>query len=311
MLPQPPALGQGEIPAFAYSTRLADIPVRMKQKAESERWIRYELKFQVKDFAEGKNKYAKAFYYVQKDQSRKVPCLIVLPPTGGPRDLVTKIAEPFADKGFTVMAFYRRERFFKPDKPIEYNKHLFQQAVIDVRRGIDFFETRQDADSSRIGIMGLSLGGIVTALATEADGRIKASVSIVSAAHLPDVLDTSGYQVVRKLRKGIMKQENLSRQELKAYCTPLLVEIDPATYADRIDPGRMLMINGRSDAIIKYNVARRTWETYGKPEMIVTVVGHYGTIGSMCYTTRKSYDHFLSVLALEEDENGRVRPKNQ
>ena len=306
--PQTPAMSKGEIPAFAYDLKLDQIEVRLKGSENGPTWTCHELRFAVKDFEQSKNKFAKAFYYKQKDQSKKAPCLVLLPPTGGPRELLKYFAEPFADQGYTVIAFYRRERFFNPNKPIDYNKWLFRQAVIDVRRGIDYFETRPDADTSRVATMGISLGGIIAALATEADGRIKATATVVSSAHLPDLLDTSGYQVVKKLRKGLMKNEKIERDQLIDYTTPHLVEIDPATYADRIDPARMLMINGRADNIIKYNVARRSWETYGKPDMIVIGTGHYSTIFARGFAVSKVQQHFLKVLDLELDENGRVRP---
>lgn len=297
-----------EIPAFSYDLKLKDIPVKIKPQKDGKVWVEYQVKFEVKDFKEGKNKYAKVFYFVQKDTSVKAPCLILLPPTGGPIELIRAYAEDFADKGFTVFAFYRRESFFRPDKPIEFNVNLFRQAVIDVRRSIDYFETREDADTSRIGIMGISLGGIITALATEADPRIKASVTIVSAAYLDEILDTSGYNRIRKLRKGVMKTENVGRDELRAHVAPALKTIDPATYADRIDPARFMMINGRSDNIIKYHVAQKTWETYGRPTMHLTFFGHYGTIGAKGFNVEKTYEHFLKVLKLKENENGLVRP---
>jgi hypothetical protein len=105
-----------------------------------------------------------------------------------------------------------------------------------------------------------------------------------------------------------MDKEKVQRCDLRSYVTPLLCEIDPATYADRIDPARFLMINGRADDIIKYSVAKESWETYGKPDMYVLASGHYSTIFAKWYAIDKIRDHFMKVLGLEWDENSRVRP---
>lgn len=295
-----------EIPAFSYQTKLKDVPVVLKPQGENTFWEEYQLKFRVKDFPEGKNKYAKAFYFVQRDRSKKAPCLILLPPTGGPIKFIREVAIDFADKGYTVMAFYRREQYFRPDKPLDFNINLFRQAVIDVRRGIDYFETRDDADSSRIGVLGISLGGIIAALAAESDQRVDALVTVVSAAHLEEILDTSGFKRVRAFRKGLMKQTGVKRSELRDFCAPVLTEVDPATYADRLDPAAILMINGRADDIIKFNVATRTWKTYGHPARYITGVGHYATIAGKSYYVDKGDAHFQKVLGLVEDEKGRV-----
>jgi esterase/lipase len=298
---------RGEIDFFKYESRIHEIPMQFKFVKETKDWICYRLKFEGKDFVEGKNKYAKAFLFVQKDQTRKAPCLLVLPPTGGPADLAGTFGEYYADRGFTVMGFMRRERFFRPDKPLEYNKHLFRQAVIDVRRGIDFFETREDADSSRVAVMGISLGGIITGLTLASDDRVDAAAMIVSAGHLPQILDTSGYKVVKKLRKGMM-DEGVKREELSAYVEDKISEIDPINYADRIDPGKLIMVNGNMDNIIKKKVAKATWEDLGKPEMRLIPAGHYTTMIFKGYAQRKIYAHFLNLMELEEDENGKVRP---
>lgn len=308
MLAEPPAAAMGEIPAFSYDVKIDQIDVRVEDDEESDRWTCRLVKFKVKDFKEGKNKYAKAYYYAPKNAETDAPCLVVLPPTGGPRELVKKFAQPFADEGYAVLGFQRRERFFRPDKPIEYNKGLFRQAVIDVRRGIDWMVAQPNIDSSRIAVLGVSLGGIIAALSTEADGRIKATATIVSAAHLPDVLDTSGYSVVRKLRKGIMEKEGVERDQLHQFAAERVHDIDPATYADRIDPARMIMINGRADNIIKYSVAKESWETFGKPEMHVIGTGHYSTMIANWYAIDKVKQHFLKVMAMELDKNGHVRP---
>ena len=297
-----------EIKIFEYKRNLHKIHIKLIKNNETDDWEEYLIKFRVKDFEEGNNKYAKAFYYVQKEETKKAPCLIILPPTGGKRDFIKTYADDYAKKGFTIMAFMRREGFFKPEQTLEYNVMLFRQAVIDVRRAIDYFETRMDADSKRIAVMGVSLGGIITALAAEADPRIKAYATIVSSAYLERILETSGYDVVKKFRKTIKTRNKIENEEMAEYAAQILKQVDPATYADRIDPARILMINGYTDNIIKYDLAKATWKIYGKPKMFVTPFGHYLTIGGTDYTFRKTYEHFLEVLELEEDETGRVRP---
>lgn len=296
-----------EIPKFSYEKKLKDIPVHREERAERKTWTEYQLEFKVKDFPDGQNEYARAFYFVQKSAGHRAPCLVLLPPTSGPIYLIRLYAKAFADKGYTVMAFHRRESFPHPNRPVDANVNLFRQAVIDVRRGLDYFETREDADATRIGVLGISLGGIIAALATESDRRIKAAAMVVSAAHLADILDTSGYTRVRRLRAVIMKQHNVRRDELKAYCEPILAPVDPATYADRIDPARLMMINGRSDNIIKLSVVNRSWETYGRPARYLTIGGHYPMIAAASFSVAKAHEHFMKVMALEEDEDGKVR----
>lgn len=311
MMPEPPAATKGEIPFFQYDSRINEIPIsHVKNVEENDIWKCEIIEFRVKDFEESPKNTIKAYRFTQKNTDRNWPILIVMPPTGGPRHLVKDFSEFYADKGFQVLAFMRRERFFKPENSLEYNKHLFRQSVIDIRRGIDYMQIQPNTLQDKVAVMGVSLGGILAALAVEADGRILVGGTIVSAAYLPEILDTSGYKTVRKYRNALMKSQNVERDNLCGYIMAYVYEIDPATYADRIDPGRFIMVNGTLDNIIKYKVAKMTWEKYGRPEMRTVPLGHYSTMIMIGYAQKKLYDHFCKILLLEEDENGMVRTTN-
>ncbi len=274
----------------------AEIPIRMKFVEETERYSMYLVKFEAHDFPDLKSTQAKSYYFVQKDQRKKSPCLIVFPPTGGGMELVEAFAKFFAERGYTTIGFYRREMFFNPDQDIEYNKHVFQQTVIDVRRAIDFLQTQPGVDPNRVGIMGASLGGIISALATQADSRIKATVMMIAAGDLPTILDRSNYSRVYRFRQSLIKRYGLERDQVCQFGRDKLTEIDPLTYASRIDPKRVLMINGSMDTIIPLAAARTTWEAFGKPEWRILPVTHYSSMLLVEYAQHLSWSHFKRVM---------------
>jgi len=99
--------------------------------------------------------------------------------------------------------------------PVNYKKSLGQKAcepasgaalllgetmigwrVFDIRRAVDWIETRADLDATRIGCMGISGGGMATQFAAAVDGRIKVALisgylntfrdSVMSVAHCVD-----------------------------------------------------------------------------------------------------------------------------
>src|SRR5437764_8305349 len=53
---------------------------------------------------------------------------------------------------------------------------FYYDTVWDVMRLIDYLETRDDVDPKRIGLIGISKGGIETYLAAAADSRIAVAV---------------------------------------------------------------------------------------------------------------------------------------
>ena len=54
------------------------------------------------------------------------------------------------------------------------------QSVIDYRRGLDYLATRADIDMSRVGMVGYSMGGMMTFILSAVDERISLAVSCVS-----------------------------------------------------------------------------------------------------------------------------------
>lgn len=59
-------------------------------------------------------------------------------------------------------------------------RNMIIQSVIDYRRAIDYIATRTEIDTSRIGAIGYSMGGMMTFMLSAVDSRIKASVASVS-----------------------------------------------------------------------------------------------------------------------------------
>jgi len=60
--------------------------------------------------------------------------------------------------------------------------NLLTQTVVDYRRAIDYLETRDDIDASRVGILGYSMGGHMTFILGAVEPRVKAVVACVVPA---------------------------------------------------------------------------------------------------------------------------------
>ena len=152
-------------------------------------------------------------------------------PLGG---LVTK---SLLKSGIAVMicdAVYHGEGTFDngfapPPWPYQYpysGRQMIIQTAIECRRAMDYLSTRTDIDSSRIGMLGLSMGGMITFELTSIDPRIKSAV---------------------------------------AGLTPLLKEYEfqsftPSTFASRINTNSFLMFMGNKDDFYSMKEARQLYD---------------------------------------------------
>jgi dienelactone hydrolase len=70
----------------------------------------------------------------------------------------------------------------RPDPSYNYLVH----AVAAARNGITYLTQRKEVDPERIGMIGLSWGGVLTLLTNGQDSRLKAAVDVFGAGYLPE-----------------------------------------------------------------------------------------------------------------------------
>lgn len=70
----------------------------------------------------------------------------------------------------------------QPDPSYNYLVH----AVAAARNGITYLSRRREVDPNRIGMIGLSWGGVLTLLTNGQDNRLKAAVNVFGAGYIPE-----------------------------------------------------------------------------------------------------------------------------
>lgn len=157
----------------------------------------------------------------------------------------------------------------------------YRIAVTDIRQFIDCALTMDEIDSSKIAVVGLSLGAFTGSIAMGVEERIKAGVFIVSGGNSQKISQNSRFSKFRG-RYRIPQQDYESRQ--KSYLAYLdevnqrgweNVEteqvyylIDPLTYASQLKGRPVLMINARWDEFIPDETATEFCQACGTCEQV-------------------------------------------
>jgi dienelactone hydrolase len=127
--------------------------------------------------------------------SGRRPAVIVLHGTGGDKERLSSRLRELANHGFIAVAIdgrYHGERatrvagslppyqgaILKAYRMRDEHPFLYD-TVWDVMRLIDYLESRDDVDRARIGLTGISKGGMETYLAAAADPRIAVAVPLI------------------------------------------------------------------------------------------------------------------------------------
>ncbi len=146
-----------------------------------------------------------------------------------------------------------------------------RQAVLDSRRGLDYLAHRPDVDPNRLGIAGISLGGILSGLTAGVDPRIKVAITIVGGA---DFAKGFWNGIATRRYRDEIKRSGYTYETYQAAMAP----VDAASWLPKrhFNPEDVLMINGRYDLVVLPDGAKALARDFGGTKIVWLNTGHYG-----------------------------------
>lgn len=142
------------------------------------------------------------------------------------------------------------------------------QAVLDVRRAAAWLGAQEGVDREQLGIMGISLGGITSALAATAEPRLKNICLLMAGGDIAAVAWES-----RELKK--LRERWIAAGGNRESLIETLKTVDPVTYGSNVRGRRILMLNARQDEVIPPACTESLWRAFGEPEIRWWNAGHY------------------------------------
>jgi dienelactone hydrolase len=200
------------------------------------------------------------------------PVVIALHGTGGNKNNMLSLCRKLATNGFVAVAIdgpYHGERKSGKgetayDDAIVRAFHgsgehpFYYDTVWDVMRLVDYLSTRDDVDPTRIGLIGISKGGIETYLAAAADTRIAVAVPCIGVESFRWALDNHDWQgrigTIQNAFDTIAKENGVAKPD-SAFVQKFYDRVVPGIYSEfdgpqmlaLIAPRPLLVINSDSD----------------------------------------------------------------
>lgn len=245
------------------------------------------------------NQEVTAWFYRQQDP-QSTANIVLLPILGGDYAPSKFFCEYFAEYGFNVLFFERKTAVLDSVEGVERTWKVMVRTVVDVRRGIDWWLTQPAIDPEKLGIFGISMGGIQSSIIMAVDPRIKAGVFALNGGDLPQLLMQSKEQEIVDFRQAVKSHFGWDDKTFQEEAERLLTPIDPLTYASNLDPHQVLHIAPYFDQVVPFELSEKWWRAAHRPNRIIIPTGHYSAAFLIHYIKVKARNHFLDVFGMPQ-----------
>ncbi len=172
--------------------------------------------------------------------------------------------------------------------------------VTDIRRLIDWADMQPDVNGRRVGLVGFSLGALIAGVTLVHEPRIEVGVLVMGGANPGEILTTCAGRPA-SVRDAAMQRFGWTIEQYRNLVTRIFAPVNPAEYAGRVDPHRVIMFDAYYDDCIPKTAREALWDTMGHPERISFLYTHKMSFLSMTplgsnYMRGKIYEFLDKVL---------------
>lgn len=207
----------------------------------------------------------------ENDNKQKKPLVLVYHGYTMNKEVMLPLCHLLADNGFFAVAIdaYMHGERNKERKPISLLNAVVNTAK-EVNTIIDSYGSCSYVDTSKVGLAGVSMGGMITfEYITQCNSKAAAAITLFST---PDILSVLKNKLVVKTYKTVFGYSEEANKLDIEYCE----KHQPLTRPDNIRDLPLLMINGDADIVVPVDSVNKAYnlfkETYTKKDNIELVV---------------------------------------
>ena len=310
----------GDVSIFVYPEQAPQVKLETVGEDGNKHYRLHRLEFDSYGINGQKDNLISADFQMSKLPGKN-PLLIVLPLYGSytyPSDEISAGVASHSDGGIHVLNvlgeqfMWDWEAMGQASDPAQFRELMSQQAervrvnVVDVRRIIDWAQTRPEIDTDHIAIIGFSHGALVASIAAVAEPRIKTAIFVMAGANPHELIANCQLERTDTVRTAVQQRFGWNLEQYREELEPIFAPYNVARYAGHVDPENVLIIDSYYDTCMPRSSRDALWEAMSLPERISYEYDHKVSFLSMTplgfYNMRHIiYDFLDKQLLLNSD----------
>jgi len=288
----------------------------LQLKETTRRWLRYAVDFPTAHPTRYKEHATALGEYYQPRKADNAPLAILVHGVGDTSLMPCKLlTRTLIRRG--IACFILRLVFHSSRMPEEIRNRMpaltpeewfegYRISVIDIRRVTDWASSRPELNEEKIAVLGISLGGFISAITMGIDERIKAGVFMVMGGNSFKIGRKSIYRIATKMPPLTESQYNQIQSSYALYIAEVAEKgfenvaapiesflMDPMTFAHYLKKRPVLMVNARWDEAVPREATLDFWKACDKPAIAWFPTFH-GTIWFLYPLIGRKVASFLS-----------------
>lgn len=146
-------------------------------------------------------------------------------------------------------------------------------ATIVIRRMLDWAETQPALDADAAGLVGFSMGAIVSTIALGNDDRFAAGAIVMGGAQFDRIFAYCGGRT-GAVRETILRRFDWTLEEYRRVFARAFEAGQPTNFRGNYDPERLLMMDAMFDDCIPERARDTLWQSLGRPRRVTFIARH-------------------------------------
>ena len=217
------------------------------------------------------------FHFLYPESTTPAPLMLMLPILAGGENLMWIVGWNLARMGYAVAWTRRVAPAMRTGQRAPEIEELFRRTVVQNRMVLEWARDEKMIDNARIGLLGISLGGIVGGVLLALEPELAGGALCLAGGNLPDLIMNSDESRIIKWRRWRFLEDGIRSSELRRELETHLIS-DPARLGPYVATDRVFLISALLDEVVPLPNQDLLWESLGQPRRLSLPLGHYTAV---------------------------------